>query len=332
MTCYLGIDIGGTKSHAILADDTGRVLGFGAGGPGNPEGVGHDGLREVLRAVTGRALEQAGLRLADIAGAGFGVAGYDWPSERAATFEAIAGLGLDCPIEVVNDSVIGLLAGASEGWGVAVVAGTGENCWGRDRQGRIGRVTGKGPHMGEYGGAGTIVYRAVQAVSKEWSRRGSPTALSGMMLASTGAGDMDRLLEGLALGWYRFGSDSARQVAQVAQDGDAVAREILQWSGEELAGLAIGVIRQLGFEDEVFEVVLVGSVFGSSAILLDAMQTSVLAAAAGAKFVPLAAPPVTGGVLLGMEAAGLTGWSIRDRLIESTLDTVNIRLGHERSG
>jgi len=322
MTCYLGIDIGGTKSHAILADENGRILGFGAGGPGNHESVSYEGLRDVLQAITDRALEKAGLHRDDIAGAGFGVAGYDWPSERVPTFEAIAGLGLDCPIEVVNDTVIGLLAGASEGWGVAVVAGTGENCWGRDRQGRIGRVTGKGPHMGEYGGAGTIVYRAVQAVSKEWSRRGPRTALSEMMLEATGAGGMDQLLEGLALGWYQVNSDSARRVVRVAEDGDPVAREILQWSGSELAGLAIGVIRQLDLQDEEFEVVLVGSVFGSSAILLETMQTSVLLAAPGAKFVLLAAPPVIGGVLLGMEAAGLPSGQLRDRLIQSTVELV----------
>lgn len=26
----LGVDIGGTKSHALLADETGQALGFGA--------------------------------------------------------------------------------------------------------------------------------------------------------------------------------------------------------------------------------------------------------------------------------------------------------------
>jgi N-acetylglucosamine kinase-like BadF-type ATPase len=322
MACYLGIDIGGTKSHAMLADEDGRVLGFSAGGPGNHESVGYDGLHAVIRAITGRALGEAGLRREDIVGAGFGIAGYDWPSERTPTLEAIAGLGFECPVEVVNDTVIGLLAGASEGWGVAVVAGTGENCWGRDRRGRIGRVTGKGPAMGENGGAGTIVAKAVQAVSKAWSRRGPPTALSAMLLKITGAGDMDQLLEGLALGWYPVDADSARQVVRAAEDGDPVAQEILEWSGDELAGLAIGVIRQLDLEDEAFELVLVGSVFRSSAILVERMRTSVLDTAPGAKFVPLTAPPVIGGVLLGMEAAGSPGRKIRDRLIQNTVELV----------
>lgn len=32
---FLGIDIGGTKSHALIADEQGRAVGFGVGGPGN---------------------------------------------------------------------------------------------------------------------------------------------------------------------------------------------------------------------------------------------------------------------------------------------------------
>ncbi len=318
MSCYLGIDIGGTKSHAILASPDGRVLGFGAGGAGNPEGVGYEGLGRVLQEITHGALHSAGLSQAEIAGAGLGVAGYDWPSERSPTLDAIDRLKLDCPIEVVNDTVIGLLAGASEGWGVAVVAGTDENCWGRDRQGRIGRVTGNGGRMGEFGGAATIMWRAIQAVSRAWSQRGPQTALSEALLETTGAENTDRLLEGLALGWYGLDAGSAPLVVQVAEQGDPVAREILQWSGSELASLAIGVIRQLDLSEQEFEVVLVGSMFRENPILLETMQEKVRAHSPGARFVHLEAPPVIGGVLLGMETAGAQSWEVRELLIRNT--------------
>ena len=48
MKYYLGVDVGGTKTHALIADDTGQALGFATGGPGNWEGVGYDGLTRVL--------------------------------------------------------------------------------------------------------------------------------------------------------------------------------------------------------------------------------------------------------------------------------------------
>lgn len=311
MAYFLGVDIGGTKSHAMVADETGRIFGFQAGGPGNHEGVGYDGLRKTLREVTVGALAQARIETADLSGAGFGVAGYDWPGERQDTLDAIAVLGLGCPVEAVNDTLIGLLAGAHEGWGIAVVAGTGENCWGRDRRGRVGRMTGNGTDLGENGGAGSIVYAAVQAVSKAWSHRGPPTRLLQAMLAASGARDADALLEGIALGRILLTADFSRVVVRTADEGDAVARGILKWAGTELADLAAGVIRQLGFEWEAFEVVEIGSMFRSADILRREFVNHVRAIAPQARFVPLLAPPVTGAVLLGMEAAGIDGGEIR---------------------
>ena len=141
---FLGVDVGGTKSHALIADETGQALGFGQAGPGNHEVVGYAGLRQVLEDITAQAEAMAGIRRVEIAGAGFGLGGYDWPSERAATLEAIAALGLQAPVEAVNDTIVGLLAGAEQGWGVALIAGTSNNCRGWDKSRREGRVLGNG--------------------------------------------------------------------------------------------------------------------------------------------------------------------------------------------
>ncbi len=179
MGYFVGIDVGATKTHALIADDTGRAVGFGEAGPGNHESVGYPGLVEALGLATTRALANAGLARGDMAGAGFGVAGYDWPDEREATLAAIATLGLSAPVGAVNDTLIGLLAGSEAGWGVAVVSGTGCNCcgWDRTRQ-RQGQVTGGGQMMGEAAGAGEVVMRAVRAVAYAWSQRGPATQLT----------------------------------------------------------------------------------------------------------------------------------------------------------
>src|SRR5512136_1014196 len=90
-----------------------------------------------------------------IAGAGFGVAGYDFPPEREPTLRAIdEALGLTAPVDAVNDAVLGILTGCAAGWGLAVVSGTGCNCWGRDQIGRrYGQVTGHSFFLGENAGA-----------------------------------------------------------------------------------------------------------------------------------------------------------------------------------
>src|SRR5512133_3844765 len=105
---FLGVDTGATKTHALIADETGRVAGFGVAGPGNHEGVGCEGVELALKTSVSQALEMAGRgtefrSIAQISRAGFGIAGYDSPSERQPTLETIATLGLQCPVEAVND-------------------------------------------------------------------------------------------------------------------------------------------------------------------------------------------------------------------------------------
>ena len=75
MKYYIGVDIGGTKSHALIADESGQVVGFGQAGAGNWEGVGYDGLKQVMLAITDQALGMAGLEWDRIAGTGMGIAG-----------------------------------------------------------------------------------------------------------------------------------------------------------------------------------------------------------------------------------------------------------------
>ncbi len=324
MTYYLGVDIGGSKSHAMLADAGGRVLGFGHAGAGNHEVVGYDGLVATLQAVTDQALAAAGLQIDDIGGAGFGVAGYDWPSERPPTLEAIAALGLTAPVEAVNDTIIGLLAGAEQGWGVALVAGTSNNCRGWDRHGREGRVLGNGAPFAEYGGAYEIVLKAVQAVSMDWTRRGPPTALSGAFSSLVGASDVADLLEGLSQEIYQLGAAAAPLVFQVAAGGDPVAQSVIRWAGEELGSLVLGVVRQLDLQAETFDVVQVGSTFRGGPLLCDALYASVHAEAPHARFVQLTAPPVVGAVLLGMRTVGQQDAAVRQALIASAADCLNL--------
>jgi hypothetical protein len=66
-----------------------------------------------------------------------------------------------------------------------------------------------------------------------------------------------------------------------------------------------------------FEVVLIGSMFKGGPALTDALAETVHAVAPGARLVRLAAPPVVGSVLLGMQQAGLETASLRQTLIGS---------------
>jgi N-acetylglucosamine kinase-like BadF-type ATPase len=320
---FLGIDTGATKSHALIADEAGRALGFAVGGSGNPEIVGYDGLTEVLRDITGRALAAAGIFITQISGAGFGIAGYDWPSQREMMLDAIQPLELSAPLELVNDALIGLLAGATAGWGLAVVAGTSCNCWGWDRQRRVGRMTGFSAIFGEAAGGQELATKAIHAVAAQWTWRGPVTRLTPALIEWVGARNIEDLLEGLSQHRYKVSAAAAPVVFRVAAEGDPVALDLIRWAGRELGSMAIGVIRQLNFEALDFEVVLAGSFYNGSLLLSETMRETIHAVAPGARLVRLTVPPVVGGVLLGMAQAGLNPALVRDTLIRSTNELLN---------
>jgi N-acetylglucosamine kinase-like BadF-type ATPase len=207
-----------------------------------------------------------------------------------------------------------------DGWGVVVSAGTSNNCRGWDKNGREGRITGQGPRFGEYGGASEIVNRAVQAVALAWSQRGPETALSQALVDSAGAVNVADLLAGMVRGRYEVSASFAPIVFEVADLGDIVAQEIIHWAGCELGSLAVGVIHQLELEEQEFDVVLSGSLYKGSPILREVMGQTIHAIAPGARLVRLNAPPVIGGVLLGMEQVGLDTIGLRPVLVKTTND------------
>ena len=321
MRYFLGVDIGATKTHTLIVDETGRALGFGESGPANHETVGYEGMFAALRSGLEQALRGAGLSKADIVGAGFGVAGFDWPSEYDDTNAAINRLGLDAKYKFVNDSVPGLVVGSEEGWGVVVVSGTGSNCrgWDRERK-REGRVTGHGVLMGEGAGGTELMHRCMQLVGYAWSKRGPMTKLADAFVEHVGAKDLEDLIHGYTIGVFSLGAEAAPVVFRVATQGDVVARELIYWAGCELGEMANAVIRQLEFENLAFDVVMTGSMFEGGEMLIAPMRETIHKVAPKARFVRLKAPPVLGAVMLGMEASE---FEVTSAIRKTMMDTIS---------
>jgi N-acetylglucosamine kinase-like BadF-type ATPase len=326
MRYYLGADLGATKTHTLIVDETGRALGFGESGPGNHESAGYDGMFNSMQQGLDMALRSAGLTKADITGAGFGVAGYDWSSEIEATAAVIDKLGLNAPYIFVNDAVLGLVAGSEEGWGVVVVSGTGSNCRGWDREHkREGRVTGHGVMMGEGAGGSELLHRGMQLVGYSWSKRGSATALADAFVKHVGAKDLEDLVRGYTTYEYRIGAEAAPIVFRVAEEGDAIARELIHWAGCELGEMANAVIRQLEFENLTFDIVMTGSMFEGGPLLIEPMRETIHKFAPKARLVRLRVPPVIGAVILGMEAANTKATpSIRKAMADTIASVRNV--------
>jgi N-acetylglucosamine kinase-like BadF-type ATPase len=319
MPYFLGADLGATKTHTLIVDEIGVIRGFGESGPGNHETVGYDGMLEAMQDGLEQALSVSGLTRADLAGAGFGVAGFDWQSEFDITAQTIDRLGLTVPYKFVNDAVLGLVAGSAGGWGVVVVSGTGSNCrgWDRDHK-REGRVTGHGVMMGEGAGGSELMFRCMQLVGYSWTGRGPKTKLAEALIDHVHAKSLEDLLRGYTTYEYRIEADAARIVFEVAKQGDDVAQQLIWWAGVELGEMANAVIRQLDFQHLEFDVVMTGSMFEGGSMLIDPMRETIIQSAPKAQLVRLNIPPVIGAAVLGMEGYGLAvTLDVRNKMKES---------------
>jgi N-acetylglucosamine kinase-like BadF-type ATPase len=321
---FLGIDIGGTKSHALVADATGIAVSFASGGTGSWEHIGWDGYRHVLSTLIQEALDEANIGTDQIAAAGFGIAGFDWPCQKAAHLEIIQSIGINCPIDLVNDAELAIYAGSPQGWGIAIVAGTGCNCrgWNKDRS-RTGRMVGGALWSWEFGGGIQMVARAMRSIVFEWTKRGEKSSLTEAFIQIKQAKNLDDLIEGLYVGRYQFKNDDVLLVFNLANEGNPDAQEAITWLGQELGDQVRGVIHQLSFEDMEFDVVMGGSLFYGSPLLEETLQKHIFPFAPGANLIQLTAPPVVGGVLLSMDLLNLDYHPIRQKLIQSTKQFIN---------
>lgn len=322
MKYFIGFDVGSSKTHALIVDETGQCAGFGKAGGGNYQAVGYEGLKTAMRQSFEGAMEMSGLDKTRVAGAGFGIAGYDFPSDREAHLRAIASLGLSCAVEVVNDGINGLLAGATRGVGVNVTAGSSNNCRGRNKSGKEGRIVGNSAQFGEHGGAIEIVQRGLVMVNYAWIKRRRATALTAIYIEAFGAKDELDLMEGMSNEQYQLFPQLATQVIDAARNGDAAAREVIHWAGEELGWLAVSVARQIEMENEDVEIIQSGSVFEAGKVMTEPMEEIVLKHCPRARLIRLAGPPVAGAVILGMEQAHFDGYAVRERMVLTAKEVV----------
>jgi N-acetylglucosamine kinase-like BadF-type ATPase len=217
----------------------------------------------------------------------------------------------------------GLLAGATGGIGVNVTAGSSNNCRGRNKYGKVGRIVGNGIRFGEFGGALEIVERGLQMVNYAWIKRIPPTALTKIYMDAVNAKDEMDLMEGLSSGRYHLFSYLAIKIMQAARDGDAAAHDVVQWAGKELGWLAISAARQIEMDNDEVEIIQSGSVFEAGDIIMNPMRDLVLKHCPKAKLIRLDGPPVVGAVILGMEQVNFDGYAVRDHIVCTAKEFVN---------
>ena len=75
----VGVDAGGSKTLALVADASGRVVGRGSAGSANYQGIGFTAAAAALSEAIAGALAAAGVQRASVAAVVMGLAGVGRP-------------------------------------------------------------------------------------------------------------------------------------------------------------------------------------------------------------------------------------------------------------
>ena len=343
MRYVLGADGGGSKIDCLVADETGKLLGYGRGGPVNTNYVARRQAVESMMYAIRTALEGAGL-----------------DEEQIEILCISAPMAPDAVTEVTKARGIGRVLRAAEGqtprwaarfWtdmhiGVTVDAGTGSMARGWARDGREAGSGGWGCTLGDEGSGHWISMKAMVAVLQAHDGRIAETRLTAPVLRHFGMSDVLDMVFQVSQGLAKatdaedgIGPDSgfdlsetgspsvggilahkrtqveplARHevatlcpiVVSAAQQGDWKAIEILEEAGRELGRLGVAIIRRLGMANDEFVVVPFGGVFRAEELVLGSFRSTIRAAAPHARVVKPLFEPVVGAALLALSEIGV---------------------------
>ena len=302
MTSYvLGVDAGGTKTLAALADDAGRILGVGIGGPGNWDGVGTERAGRSLNQAVGGALAAAGGALPSAVFAG--IAGVVTEAGRQVARGLLAPtLGQACGVaEIDHDCRVALAGGLSGQPGIVLIAGTGTACFGRTADKREWRSSGWGSLFGDEGSSYWIVVQAIRAVLRADDGRSPRTGLRAALLPALGVTNADEILGEATRGrWDRTSIAAlAPLVIQTAKAGDCIARDLVAEAAGELADAVVAVSRALEFDQAPVDVAGVGGFLRSSEVW-SGLKSRLEGALPQASLIEPQLTPVAGAALLAI--------------------------------
>ena len=239
-----GIDGGGTHTRVEIRDMENNFVRHGEFGPFNINAIGEEAFRKLLREVfafCGNMDECARIC--------FGAAGISNYRMGEVLAEELKNAGFTGKWNLCGDQEIAL-RGAMDVGGVAVIAGTGSICYGKNGSGADARSGGYG-HLIDDGGSGYALGRDVLSEAvRAFDGRGQGKALLEAVYAKLGAsvpGDIVAFVYGPETDKAAI-AKFARTAVELAEMGDETALSILDRGAEELCRLVAAVQGRLSLE------------------------------------------------------------------------------------
>ena len=277
MSLVLGIDGGGTRTRASIADGE-RVLARAENGSIKRLRVGAEAAEENLRALLKDIYGQTGVK--GVHAACCGVASSTMPGVKEWIQAVFADFGVERS-EVVGDEVIALDGAFKGGPGILQIAGTGSNTVGRAPDGSRECAGGWSSRLGDEGSGYWIGVNSLRRALHAHDRD-QPTRVLEVVGKIWGTKTIDELVN---IGDSTPGPDFAAlapAISELAEEGDKVALGVLKQAADDLVETVLLVRSKLRAKHHLTEevpVAWIGSIVGKARLVREAFYAGLKAGA-----------------------------------------------------
>ncbi|MGP4105667.1 N-acetylglucosamine kinase [Virgibacillus sp. L01] len=270
MEYVAGIDGGGTKTKAVIADMDGIIIAETTAGPTNPNVMSRENLIRTLDMMFKDMKEQVPDAYDNISGLFAGISGVGNAAAKTdleGILEQIVPKGV--PVCVEADTVNALYSGTYGGPGIVQISGTGSITYGINHQLERDRVGGWGYLFGDEGSGYDIGRQGIMAALKASDGRGKNTNLLEMICTCFSVTHPYDLIQRIYASPTPKSEISpvSKLVFEAYKHNDLVAREIIANTISDLSLSIRTLYGKLFQPNEEVKVVLCGGVFSDEEVL-----------------------------------------------------------------
>lgn len=305
MTEYvIGIDGGGTKTDGLCADTAGHVLTRATTGPtsltATSLGMASMNLVETLRQLTmGLSGELYFPKVV------VGIAGLDTPDEKQRAEDVFRDVLHGYKIgtlTILNDIQLVMAFGSAQENVVALISGTGSQCYGRTVGGQTARSSGMDFLLSDQGSGYEIGRKVLRSAVASFDGRIPQTILEQAVLRHFEADDFNDLKSKVYFPILNKAqiAELAKSCVEAQQAGDKIATEILQSVVDDLVVMTEAVIRRLALKAEPFTLIISGSI-AKLPLIYDQLQQRLYQAYPQVQIKQIDEEPVYGAIRLAVK-------------------------------
>ncbi len=294
MDCYIGIDAGGTKTEAVLTDETGHILRRLCRPGCNPMDIGIPAVRERILSVVEELTSLSPKTPVSLYG---GIAGLDRVDVGLDSFLAEhSGISTIRTEDDGFNMISGMLGHVN---GCGMVCGTGSSLFGRIEGKPLIHIGGLG-YLIDTGGSGFELARdGMKHAYRYLDGRGERTLLAERFSSVLGK-DLKRAFADLYSGGRPFIASLAHVVFECAQAGDKISGSILEDGSFKLAELTHAAAKHF---DGPFPVIMNGGIFHAYPQYAEAVRSK---ASPRADMILADVPAIYGAVVEALWQSGVT--------------------------